>query len=263
MTTADGTRVVAHDAGEVSSADDLRALALDVRGRLGESAPAVVAVGGVSKDRPLVVVVTNAEARAHGIRAGALAKAASTTLGGGGGGKDDMAQGGGTDVAALPAALAGIAAQVGSAALTWLAPWPAVGPATVTAPARGCRAAPGSASTSAPCGSGSPRATPTACRDPGRDGAPGRRGVGALDEGGPGAAGAARPGSSGAGVPLPTDVARIAAEVADRFAAVVYVGLPRHLSGAGGFGIRGRARLTLRRWRPRSCPSRCISWTSG
>ncbi|WP_298457794.1 alanine--tRNA ligase [uncultured Cellulomonas sp.] len=115
VTTTDGTRVVTHDAGEVSSADDLRALALDVRGRLGESAPSVVAVGGVSKDRPLVVVVTNAEARAKGVRAGALAKAASATLGGGGGGKDDMAQGGGTDVAALPAALAGVAAQLGSA----------------------------------------------------------------------------------------------------------------------------------------------------
>jgi alanyl-tRNA synthetase len=115
-TTADGTRVVTHDAGTVSSADDLRALALDVRGRLGESAPSVVAVGGVSKDRPLVVVVTNAEARARGIRAGALAKAASAVLGGGGGGKDDMAQGGGTDAASLPAALSGVAAQVGSAA---------------------------------------------------------------------------------------------------------------------------------------------------
>jgi putative Holliday junction resolvase len=36
------------------------------------------------------------------------------------------------------------------------------------------------------------------------------------------------------GAPLPADVARIAAEVADRFAAVVYVGLPRHLSGREG-----------------------------
>jgi len=115
-TTPDGTRVVTHDAGPVSSADDLRALALDVRGRLGEAAPTVVAVGGVREDRPLVVVVTNAEARSRGIRAGALAKAASAVLGGGGGGKDDMAQGGGTDAAALPAALAGLGAQVGSAA---------------------------------------------------------------------------------------------------------------------------------------------------
>ena len=36
------------------------------------------------------------------------------------------------------------------------------------------------------------------------------------------------------GAPVPADVARIAAEAADRFAAVVYVGLPRHLSGAEG-----------------------------
>ncbi len=103
-----GTRVVVHDAGEVASADDLRALALDVRGRLGEAEPAVVAVGGVAKGRPQVVVVTNASARAAGLRAGVLAKAAAQTLGGGGGGKDDMAQGGGTDVSALPAALRGV-----------------------------------------------------------------------------------------------------------------------------------------------------------
>ena len=34
--------------------------------------------------------------------------------------------------------------------------------------------------------------------------------------------------------PLPSDVVRIAAEATDRFAAVVYVGLPRHLSGREG-----------------------------
>jgi len=47
------------------------------------------------------------------------------------------------------------------------------------------------------------------------------------------AAGWTRFGRSRSG-PLPADVARIAAEVADRFAAVVYVGLPRHLSGSEG-----------------------------
>ncbi|MGC5166333.1 alanine--tRNA ligase [Luteimicrobium sp. DT211] len=98
-------RVVTHDAGEVASADDLRALALDVRSRLGESDPAVVAVAGVAKGRPLVVAATNASARQSGVRAGALVKAASGVLGGGGGGKDDVAQGGGQDAAAVPAAL--------------------------------------------------------------------------------------------------------------------------------------------------------------
>jgi len=113
----DGVRVVVHDAGEVASADDLRALALDVRGRLGESAPAVVAVAGVSAERPLVVVVTNAAARGRGIRAGTLVRTASKVLGGGGGGKDDMAQGGGSDASALGAALASIAAEVGAGAV--------------------------------------------------------------------------------------------------------------------------------------------------
>ncbi|WP_066462547.1 alanine--tRNA ligase [Sanguibacter suarezii] len=103
-----GARVVVHDAGEVASADDLRALALDLRGRLGEGEPSVVAIGGVSKDRPLVVIVTNMAARERGLKAGAFAKAASGVLGGGGGGKDDMAQGGGQNAAALPAALAGV-----------------------------------------------------------------------------------------------------------------------------------------------------------
>ncbi|WP_166847829.1 alanine--tRNA ligase [Isoptericola sp. BMS4] len=101
-------RVVTHDAGEVASADDLRALALDVRGRLGDADPALVAVGGVAGGRPLVVVATNAGARDAGLRAGDFVKSAAKALGGGGGGKPDLAQGGGTDAAALPGALAGV-----------------------------------------------------------------------------------------------------------------------------------------------------------
>lgn len=104
-------RVVAHDAGE-QSPDDVRTLVLDVRSRLGESAPAVVAVGAVSKGRPIVVVATNAAAREAGLRAGALVRTASQVLGGGGGGKDDLAQGGGTDAAQLGAALAAVVAAV-------------------------------------------------------------------------------------------------------------------------------------------------------
>ncbi|MCL2594957.1 MAG: alanine--tRNA ligase, partial [Promicromonosporaceae bacterium] len=89
-------RVVTHDAGEVSTADDLRALALDVRGRLGDAAPAVVAIGGVIGDKAQVVIATNAPAREAGLRAGDFAKAAAQAMGGGGGGKPDLAQGGGT-----------------------------------------------------------------------------------------------------------------------------------------------------------------------
>ncbi|MPV38005.1 alanine--tRNA ligase [Georgenia subflava] len=107
-------RVVTHDAGEVASADDLRTLALDVRSRLGDAAASVVAVGGVAKGRPLVVVATNADARTAGVRAGALVRTAATTLGGGGGGKDDVAQGGGTDAARLSEALAAVRDEVAS-----------------------------------------------------------------------------------------------------------------------------------------------------
>jgi alanyl-tRNA synthetase len=109
-------RVIAHDAGE-AQADDLRALVLDVRGRLGEAEPVVAAAGGVSGGRPVVVVVTNAAARAAGYKAGDLVRTAAQTLGGGGGGKPDMAQGGGTDPAKLGEALAGIAESVRLAAV--------------------------------------------------------------------------------------------------------------------------------------------------
>jgi alanyl-tRNA synthetase len=110
--TVGTARVVTHDAGEVASGDDLRTLALDVRSRLGDAAPAVVAVGGVAKGRPAVVVATSPSARAAGVRAGALVKIAATTLGGGGGGKDDVAQGGGTDPSALGQALDAVRDEV-------------------------------------------------------------------------------------------------------------------------------------------------------
>lgn len=108
---ANGVRIIAHDAGEVSSADDLRALALDLRERLGSGA-ATVAVAGASNSRPIILVVTNEAARAAGVKAGNLVKTASGILGGGGGGKPDMAQGGGSDVSAIGAALTAISDAV-------------------------------------------------------------------------------------------------------------------------------------------------------
>src|SRR4051812_6314830 len=55
---AGGVKVLAHDAGTVSGADDLRGLALDLRNRLGSEA-STVAVAGVSNDRPVILVATN------------------------------------------------------------------------------------------------------------------------------------------------------------------------------------------------------------
>ncbi|WP_300265813.1 alanine--tRNA ligase [Microbacterium sp.] len=104
-------RVAAVSVGDVSSADDVRGLALSVRERLGSEA-AVVALGGVVSGRPVVVVATNEAARSAGAKAGALAKRAAGVLGGGGGGRDDVAQGGGADASALQAALDAVAEEL-------------------------------------------------------------------------------------------------------------------------------------------------------
>jgi alanyl-tRNA synthetase len=112
----DGIRVLTHDAGEGAGPDDLRTMALDLRGRLGDGAPAVIALTGVAKGRPGVVVATNAAARERGIRAGALVRTAAQVLGGGGGGKDDLAQGGGTDAARTGDALGQVDVAIREAA---------------------------------------------------------------------------------------------------------------------------------------------------
>ncbi|WP_446663408.1 alanine--tRNA ligase [Flexivirga sp. B27] len=106
-----GVRVLTHDGGELS-ADDVRSLATGLRDRLGDQAPAVVAVTGSAKGRPLVVVATNARARDRGIKAGDLVRTAAGVLGGGGGGKPDIAQGGGTDSSAVGAALEAVESQL-------------------------------------------------------------------------------------------------------------------------------------------------------
>lgn len=99
-----GVLLVAHDAGTVDSADDLRTLALPVRDRLANNA-AVVAVTGVVGGKPVLFVATTQTARDAGVKAGALVRAGAKVLGGGGGGKDDMAQGGGQDPAKVADAL--------------------------------------------------------------------------------------------------------------------------------------------------------------
>src|SRR4051812_33690728 len=107
-----GVSVVAHRAPDGTSADDLRKLALDVRGRLGDR-PAVVAVASVSDGRPVVVTAVNDRGREWGLAAGDLVRVAAQTLGGGGGGRDDVAQGGGTNAAAVDDALTAVRHRVG------------------------------------------------------------------------------------------------------------------------------------------------------
>ncbi|WP_104133163.1 alanine--tRNA ligase [Cryobacterium sp. M91] len=103
--------IVAEDLGVLGSPDDARMLALATRERLGTDA-VVVAISAIAADKPVVIVATNQAARDAGHKAGALAKTVAGILGGGGGGKDDLAQGGGPNGDAIPAALQAVVAAV-------------------------------------------------------------------------------------------------------------------------------------------------------
>jgi alanyl-tRNA synthetase len=93
-----GMAFVAHRAPDGAQADDLRTLALDVRGRVQRGRPAVVMITGVPADRPVVVIAVNEAGRGFGLSAGTLVGIAAKALGGGGGGKPDVAQGGGAPI---------------------------------------------------------------------------------------------------------------------------------------------------------------------
>ncbi len=100
-----GVAVVTHRAPDGTSADDLRKLALDVRGRFPTDRPAMIVIAGVPSDRPVVVAAVNEAGRERGLKAGRLVGVAAKAIGGGGGGTDDVAQGGGTRQDAIDDAL--------------------------------------------------------------------------------------------------------------------------------------------------------------
>lgn len=105
-------KVASKNVGHYGSFDALRKTVLDIRGQLGEDAPVVVALAGVSEDdKPMVAVATNEAARKAGIKAGDLVRGASKILGGGGGGKPDFAQGGGSDASQIDAALSALESE--------------------------------------------------------------------------------------------------------------------------------------------------------
>ena len=80
------------------SGEDMRAIALDLKGKLKT---AIVVLATVNDAKPLLVAAVSADAIKLGVKAGELIKVGSTILGGGGGGKDDFAQGGGLDAGAI------------------------------------------------------------------------------------------------------------------------------------------------------------------
>ena len=84
--------------GNQISGEDMRAIALDLKGKLKT---AIVVLATVNDAKPLLVAAVSAEAIKLGVKAGELIKVGSTILGGGGGGKDDFAQGGGLDAGAI------------------------------------------------------------------------------------------------------------------------------------------------------------------
>jgi alanyl-tRNA synthetase len=100
-----GTTVVVGSLADGIAADNLRLIALDLRARNSNT---VVALTSVVEEKIVLVVAVSDDARASGVKAGALVKLGSAILGGGGGGKDDFAQGGGSDRSKIPAALEAI-----------------------------------------------------------------------------------------------------------------------------------------------------------
>ncbi|MGH3548515.1 MAG: alanine--tRNA ligase [Pseudonocardiaceae bacterium] len=108
-----GTALVATETGEGVSGADLRALATEVRGRLGER-PGVVALFSVdhSTSKVSFVVATTAAARQQGLAAGALVPVFGPAVGGRGGGKPDLAQGGGTEPGGIRAAVSALRAEL-------------------------------------------------------------------------------------------------------------------------------------------------------
>ena len=112
-TAVGSTKFVEANLGEVSSVEDLRGLATQIREKLGTES-GVVALFGVVADKPMVLVATTEAARAAGHKAGNLVRTASQILGGGGGGKDDLAQGGGSDAAKIGEAQAAVRGALGA-----------------------------------------------------------------------------------------------------------------------------------------------------
>jgi alanyl-tRNA synthetase len=101
-TDVNGVALVAVEAPEGTSGNDVRTLAQEIRGRLMQK-PAVVAVASRSGGKASLVVAVSPAAKQRGLAAGELVKGA---LSGRGGGNADLAQGGGVPEDQVPSLLA-------------------------------------------------------------------------------------------------------------------------------------------------------------
>ncbi len=102
------TSLMAADLGE-ATADQLRAACDSLRARAGSAALLLASRQG---DRVLLLAAMTEDVVKKGVKAGDLVKEIAPLVGGKGGGRPDMAQGGGTEVAAIGKAV--------NAATTWL-----------------------------------------------------------------------------------------------------------------------------------------------
>lgn len=109
--TVGQVRLAAANVGELSSADELRTLTLQLRDLL-QNDSAVAALFASIDEKPMVVIALTKQAQISGSKAGVLVKVASSVLGGGGGGKDDTAQGGGTELHKIDDAIAAIRGEL-------------------------------------------------------------------------------------------------------------------------------------------------------
>ena len=99
---------------EGSTAADLRRIVTDLRGSIAASEAGVVAGFTAEADKVSVIVAVNATGNDRGLAAGALLQAIAPAIDGKGGGKADMAQGGGTKVDGIPAAMIALDRALGA-----------------------------------------------------------------------------------------------------------------------------------------------------
>jgi alanyl-tRNA synthetase len=105
-------RVVAQRMSGETTANELRSLVADIRGRLGTD-PVVVALIAEGEDNTVpYVVAVNAAAQDLGLRANDLVRTLGAAVEGRGGGKPDLAQGSGTKPAGVDAALAALRSEI-------------------------------------------------------------------------------------------------------------------------------------------------------
>jgi alanyl-tRNA synthetase len=109
-----GVTLVAQKLEDVD-ANGLRALAADIRGRLG-SRPGVVALFSPAGEKVSFVVATTSAARDKGFAAGKLVPSFAAAIGGRGGGKPDLAQGGGTEPSGVEQAISALRSAVANGA---------------------------------------------------------------------------------------------------------------------------------------------------